>query len=74
MEIPMGSGVPTGPRGGTQQDRRTNVPTPQGTIGPVSRTAGSCLHIWCAFCNQLYSRQLKVPVSSCRRSRVTLGP
>ena len=60
VELPIAMGGPTGPRGGTQQDHRTNVPTPQGTIGPVSRTAGSYLHTWCAFCNQLYSRQLRV--------------
>ena len=27
MEMPMGSGVPTGPRGGTHRDRGSNIPT-----------------------------------------------
>ena len=27
--VPMGSGVPTGPRGGTHRNRRSNIPTPQ---------------------------------------------
>ena len=29
MELPIATGDPTGPRGGTNQDRGSNVPTPQ---------------------------------------------
>ena len=29
VEMPMGSGVPTGPRGGNHRDRGSNIPTPR---------------------------------------------
>ena len=59
VEMPMGSGVPTGPRGGTHRDRGSNVPTPRYHRYRVTH-AGSYLHTWCALCSQLYSRQLRV--------------
>ena len=61
VEIPMRLGVPTGPRGGTHRDRGSNVPTPRYHRYRVTQ-AGSYLHTYqqCAFCNQLYTRQLRV--------------
>ena len=50
--MPMGFGVSSGPRGGTHRDRGSNVPTPRYHRYYVTH-AGS-------YCNQLYSRQLRL--------------
>ena len=34
MEIPMGSGIPIGPRGGTHRDRGSNIPNPAAPLVP----------------------------------------
>ena len=70
VEMPMGSGIPTGPRGRTHRDRRPNVPTPRYHQYRVM-DAGSYLHTQCASCNQLYSRQLKV---TCFLMQIHTGP
>ena len=54
----MGSGVPTGPRGGTHQDRGSNIPTPQHHRYRV--THADPYQRWRRFQDQLYSRQLRV--------------
>ena len=59
VEMPIGSGVPTGPRGGTHRDRGSNIPTPRYHRYRVTH-AGSYLRIRMRFLKQLYSRQLRV--------------
>ena len=51
MEVPMESGVPTGPRGGTIIK-----------VGPMSQPGGTLIrtHAKMRFPNQLYSWQLRV--------------
>ena len=55
----MGSGVPTGPRGGTHRDRGSNIPTPRYQWHRVTH-AGSYLRTNVRFLSQLYFRQLRV--------------
>ena len=38
MDMPMGSGVPTGPRGGTYRDGGSNIPYRVTHAGPYLRT------------------------------------
>ena len=59
VEMPMGMGVPTGPRGGTHRDRGSNIPTPRYKRHRVSH-AGSYLRTDVRFLNQLYFGQLRV--------------
>ena len=59
MEIPIGSGVPTGPRGGTHRARGSNIPT-HGTIGTASLTLDHTHTFNMHFLIQLYSKQLRV--------------
>ena len=47
MELPMESGGPIGPRGGTHQDCGSNIPTPRYHRYHVTH-AGSYLHTYCA--------------------------
>ena len=59
VEMPMGSSVPTGPRGGTHRARGSNIPTPRYHRHRVTHT-GSYLRTNVRFLSQLYFRQLRV--------------
>ena len=59
VEMPMGSGVPTGPRGGTYQTRGSNILTPRYRWYRVSHD-GSYLRTCVRFLILLYSGQLRV--------------
>ena len=48
MEMPMGSGIPTGPRGGTHRACGSNIPTLRYHRYRVTH-AGSYLRTQCAF-------------------------
>ena len=53
MKMPMGSGIPTGPRGGTHWSRGSNIPTPRYHRHRVTH-AGSYLCTNVRFLSQLY--------------------
>ena len=59
MELPIATGDPTGPRGGTHGDHGSNIPTPWYHQYRVTH-AGSYLRPRVRFLSQLYFRQLRV--------------
>ena len=71
VEMPMGSGVPTGPRGESHRARGSNIPTLRYHQYRVTH-AGSYLRTPVRFLSQLYFRQLRE--SLCRRYSDTPGP